>query len=83
MASSGGDWGMFFKQELERRVIISTSKFFRGFSFETLHFFEKHRPPPPPPPFHDVINDRSLNQLHLTETQEHRSWGNDNCTLGP
>ena len=25
--------------------IIFTSKFLGGFSFETLHFFENHRPP--------------------------------------
>ena len=34
MASSGGGWGMFFKQELGGRGgIIFTSKFFGGVQF--------------------------------------------------
>ena len=46
MASSGGGWGMFFKQELGgREGIILPQNFLGGFSFETLHFFENHRPP--------------------------------------
>ena len=58
MASSGGGWGTFFKQELGRGGYNFYLKIFLGgFSFETLHCFENHRPPPPP---RDVINDRSL-----------------------
>ena len=53
MASSGGGWGTFFKQEWGRGYNFSLKFFLGGFSFETLHFFENYRPP-------DVINDRSL-----------------------
>ena len=53
MASSGGG-----------RVRFYLKIFWGGFSFETLHFFENHRPPTPPTPPEDVINDRSLN-IHL------------------
>ena len=33
MASSGGGWGTFYKQELGRKGIIFTSKFFGGVQF--------------------------------------------------
>ena len=55
MASSGGGWGMFFKQELGRGGYNFYLKiFWGGFSFKKLHFFKNHRPP------WDVINNRSL-----------------------
>ena len=52
MASSGGRY--VFQTRIGKGGIIVTSKFFGGFSFETLHFLENRRPP------WDVINDRSL-----------------------
>ena len=33
MASSGGGWGTFFKQQLERGGIIFTAKFLGGVQF--------------------------------------------------
>ena len=45
MASSGGGWGTFFKQELGREGIIFTSNFFRAV-LKHYTFFKK--PPPPP-----------------------------------
>ena len=47
MASSGGEWGTFFKEESGRGGYNFYLKFFGGgFSFETLHFFKNHRPHP-------------------------------------
>ena len=42
----GGGGGYVFQTRIGKGGIIFTSKFFwGGFSFETLHFFENHRPP--------------------------------------
>ena len=47
MASSGGGWGRFFKQELGKgyNFYLKILGGGGGFSFETLHFFENHQPP--------------------------------------
>ena len=44
MASSGGG-GLVFQTRIGKGGIIFTSKFFGRSSFETVHFFENHRPP--------------------------------------
>ena len=49
MASQEGD-GVRFSDKNWEGGIIFTSKFFGGFSFETLNFFENHRRRPPPLP---------------------------------
>ena len=51
--------GYVFQARIGKGGIIFTSKLFGGFSFETLHFLENHRP------LWDLIKDRSLMKYSL------------------
>ena len=57
MASSGGGWGTFFKQELGRGYNFYLKIFLGGSVLKHYTFLKTTAPSPPPG---NVINDRSL-----------------------
>lgn len=58
--TGGGTFGTFSKL-----LIIAKVFFWEGYNFDTLYFFENHRPPRHTPPPPDVIDDRFLTKRPL------------------